>query len=163
MAAHEYGIKKVDIDNVMKKLNVQIKAIRGRTQAGLTAAGQFVRAEAQKQCPVDTGNLRNSAYVVTPGGRTIGGGKGGVSFTGEQAEALIAGHQSAIEAAAKVAEQFLEHEMYAEIGFTAFYAVFVHEIQKNYTVGDWKYLERALYDNQDRILKIIADRAKVRK
>lgn len=152
------GISKQNVDQVMANLNKQIKKIEGRTQAGITAAGQFVRAEAQKRCPVDTGNLRNSAYVVTPGGRQIGGGP---KFTGEMAEGLIAGHASAIEEAARMAEELLGHEMYAEIGFTAAYAVFVHEIKKNYTVGDWKYLERALYDNQDRILHIISSRAKV--
>ena len=49
----------------------------------------------------------------------------------------------------------------AEIGFTASYAPFVHEINKNYTVGGWKFLERALKQNYDRILEIIRRRAHV--
>ncbi len=150
----------VGVEKVLANLNREIKKIENRTQAGLTAAGLFVRGEAQERTPVDTGNLRNSAYTITPGGRTIRAGS--VSFSGPQAEGLIAGHKTAIEAAAGIAAK-LKGEMYAEIGFTAFYAVFVHEIQKTYNVGDWKYLERALFDNQAKILQIIKDKAKVRK
>lgn len=49
----------------------------------------------------------------------------------------------------------------AEVGFTADYAVFVHEIDKNYTVGGWKFLERAVTENQNEILEIIRRRAAV--
>ena len=48
-----------------------------------------------------------------------------------------------------------------EIGYTANYAPFVHEIIKNYTVGAWKFLERALKMNYAKILEIIRRRAHV--
>ena len=38
------------------------------------------------------------------------------------------------------------------IGYTAEYAVYVHEINKNYTVGQWKFLEKPIAENHDRIL-----------
>jgi hypothetical protein len=154
------GISKSNIDAVIANLNREIQGIAGRTQGGLTAAGLFVRAEAQKRCPVDVGNLKNSAYTVTPGGRTLAGG---VTFTGAQAEPLIASHKAAIETAARTGLSVGKSEMYAEIGFTAFYAVYVHEIDKNYTVGGWKYLERAIHENKAKILQTIRDRARVKK
>ena len=49
----------------------------------------------------------------------------------------------------------------AEIGFMASYAPFVHEINKSYTVGQWKFLETAIKENYQKILEIIRKRAKI--
>jgi hypothetical protein len=48
-----------------------------------------------------------------------------------------------------------------EIGYEASYAPFVHEIDKEYTVGHWKFLEYALKMNYYKILDIIRRRAHV--
>ena len=50
----------------------------------------------------------------------------------------------------------------AEIGYTAGYAVFVHEIEKHHNVGQWKFLETALKQKRQEILEIIRKRARVR-
>lgn len=51
----------------------------------------------------------------------------------------------------------------AEIGATAYYAVYVHEQVENYhKVGQAKFLRDAIHHNKDRIVKAIARRAKVR-
>ena len=49
------------------------------------------------------------------------------------------------------------HGWGAEIGYTAYYAVFVHEINKNYRSPGtgWKFLERALSQSQKEILEIL--------
>lgn len=49
----------------------------------------------------------------------------------------------------------------ATIGFTATYAVFVHEINANYTVGQWKFLETALRELKSKVLAVIKARAQV--
>lgn len=147
------GIGKQNVDRVLGNLNREISSIANRTQAGLTAAALFVRGEAQKITPVDTGNLRSSAYTVSPGGIV-------------QGEDSIA-QQELLDRVVRSLERTVNRivntrgEMYSEIGFTASYAIFVHEIEKNYTVGDWKFLERALFDNHDKIIKIIEDRASI--
>ena len=43
--------------------------IEGKTRAGMLAAALVVKRDAVKLAPIDTGNLRNSAYVITGGGR----------------------------------------------------------------------------------------------
>lgn len=48
----------------------------------------------------------------------------------------------------------------AEIGFMASYAPYVHEIDKGYTVGQWKFLETALKEKHREILEIIKKRAR---
>ncbi len=111
----------LNTEKVLKNLNKEIKKIKGRSMAGLAAAALLVKGEAQKNTPVDTGNLKNSAYT-----------------------------------------KLNKEREYAEVGYTAFYAPFVHEIDKNYIVGSWKFLAKALYDNTKRILTIISNRATIR-
>lgn len=51
----------------------------------------------------------------------------------------------------------------ADVYYTAFYAPFVHEIDKNYRSPGtgWKFLERALSRSEKEIVEIIARTAKV--
>lgn len=56
-----------------------------------------------------------------------------------------------------------EHEVGVEIGYTAAYAPYVHEIDKNYlTPGTgWKFLERALQQSEQEILLTLQQSARV--
>ena len=110
-------------DQVIKNLNREIQGIRRRSKKGLRAAALIVIAESKSNTPVDTGNLRGSAYQ-----QTFDTNKGPV----------------------------------AEVGYTASYAPFVHEIDKNYTVGGWKFLERALKDKRKDILAAIDRDVRIR-
>lgn len=152
------------IDNVLRNLNKEIKAIENRTQAGLTAAALKVKAESMKLTPRDTGNLRASAYVIS-GGSQIGsapefmkkvGGKLVKMEFGAMHETHLARRKSGITLHGTVKMPS------AEIGYTASYAIFVHEIDNNYTVGQWKFLETALFSNQKEILRIIKGYAKIK-
>ena len=123
--------KKIKIDlkirglkEVTRNLNSGIRKIKGRTERGMGLAAIHVKGEAQKLCPVDTGNLRSSAFVTT--GRSRSG-------------------------------------PYAKIGFGAYYAVYVHEINKRYRVGQWKFLETALRRSRSTILRILRLTASARR
>lgn len=121
------------LDEVLKNLNREVAGIEDRGMDGLMAAGLYVQGEAQKLAPVDTGNLRASAYTRKAG------------------EAV-------------------------EIGFTAAYAIFVHEnLQQKlkgeprrsgtkkgtyWESGEPKFLEKPLRET-DKILGIIQSYAKV--
>lgn len=88
--------------------------------AGLLEAGLQVQRVAQERTPVDTSNLKNSAFTRKEG------------------------------------------EMSVLVGFSAAYAVYVHEdMEARHTIGQAKFLESALRDNRDAILRIIQARAKV--
>ena len=50
----------------------------------------------------------------------------------------------------------------AIIGYSAAYAPFVHEIDKNYVVGNFQFLRNALMENQDRVFKIIERSARIK-
>jgi len=113
-------------DKVLRRLNKEIRGIRGRTKAGLMAAGLIVKRRSQIRTPVDTGNLINSAYITSTGTEI----KPGV-----------------------------------EIGYTAAYAPYVHEIEKNYKKpgSSWKFLEKALQESEKDILKVIGGYARIKK
>lgn len=81
--------------------------------------------DSQELTPVDTGNLKGSAYTNPP----------------------------IVDAKGKDGE--------VEVGYTAEYAAFVHEQDKNYNTGQWKFLETALNNNKTRILKILRGELKI--
>jgi len=64
VVAVKVGINGLDV--VLKNLNSAIKKLEVTGTAGLIEAGALVRAEGQKETPVDKGNLVNSWYGPTP-------------------------------------------------------------------------------------------------
>lgn len=61
MPRQRAGVK--GLEQVLANLDDAIEGIEGRTQAGMNDAGFMIQREAQKLTPVDTGNLKNSAYT----------------------------------------------------------------------------------------------------
>lgn len=116
MARTAYTYKMTGLKEVQGRLTKEILKIRGRSKAGLWAAGLNIKAEAQRLCPVDTGNLKGSAYTT--------------------AFDTLLGPS-------------------VEIGFTAEYAVDVHEHNRNYRNGEWKFLETAMKVHEKDIPKLI--------
>ena len=48
------------------------------------------------------------------------------------------------------------------IGYTASYAPYVHEIDANYRVGQWKFLEMALRMLKKKILEVVKAKAQIK-
>ena len=145
----------VGIDKVVHNLAKAIDKIEGRTQAGILKAALHVRGEAQKLCPVDEGNLKNSAYTVSKD--TIQDAE--KSFKGKDAYKHSIDHNmSVIKSKSETTKTKIPM---AIIGFTAYYAVYVHEINKKYTVGQWQFLKTALEVNRKKTLNTIAREASV--
>ena len=118
------SIKIRGIDAVLLNLRKEVTGIQNRSKAGFRKAALLVRERSVRQTPVDTGNLRNSAYT-------------------------------------EVYEGTIMHGPGAIVGYTAAYAPFVHEIDKNYRKGNWKFLENALNSSRQDILDILKNAAKV--
>ena len=132
------AVKVEGVDKVMASLNKEIKGIEGRTMGGLLAAGlKDVQAPSQKRVPVEYGNLRGSA------------------FTRKAQDGTLA----------------------AEVGYGAASALFIHENLEQKLKGKprqsglgvyWgpqgepKFLERTVSENQDAIVKTVADHAEVK-
>jgi hypothetical protein len=50
----------------------------------------------------------------------------------------------------------------AEVGYSAVYALAVHETDKNYRVGNWKFLQNALDANRGKIMATLKKYARFR-
>lgn len=118
------------LDTVLKNLNAEVKKIRFRSEKGLLKAALHIRKEAQKLCPVVTGNLKNSAFTISSvsrgflKGAEIGSGET-PNFKNDEEGDLADSHQKALKEGK--GEVLAGKEPVAVVGFSAAYAAFVHE------------------------------------
>lgn len=152
----------------------QIKRIPGATAQGLISAGLILQAEAQKLTPVASGNLRASAFTIWEGGennttpswhattkvyeKNARGGWTKVverALTPDELDNLQDAMEQGVATARGIAKK-----MRVVVGFGAAYSVFVHEIDAEHRVGQWKFLETAAYQNMDRMINAIVQRAR---
>lgn len=161
--AAESAMRLDGLDAVLRNLNGEITRIKGRSLKGLIRGAIVVRRDMDKvspTIPVDTGNLRSSYFVVTSKGATEEGLT--ATFKGEKAGAMVTDHNVSIN---ENKSMIRGKEPALVMGFSAFYAAFVHE-----NIGVFfrrpgagaKYLQSALYRNIKNILRIIAREAKIR-
>ena len=150
------AIRVKGLDKTLARLNGKMKSIRFKNKKGLIQAGLLVQRGGQMNCPVDLGNLKASGFTVwgpsSPikvfGFKGKGAGKMGTEHarvTMQEKMSLPAGDINPV----------------VEVGFSAFYALYVHEKKAKHIVGDWKFLERSLNENQGQILGIVSGSVKI--
>lgn len=133
------------LDEALANMNREIDAIEGRTMGGLFEAGLEIQAASQKKTPVDTGNLKGSAYTRR--------GRKGVEI----------GYTAAYAASVhEMVEQKLKGEQRADFGATSSGVGFGGGSGKGtyWSSGEPKFLEKGV--NETDVVRIVADRAKVK-
>lgn len=131
-----------NLDEIIRDFNREIEKIEGDVQKGLSLGGLEIKGESMQRTPVDTGNLKNSHYMVSAKGGAAdkGGGFNTVDKSGEQ---VAREHDSHVQAAA--GEAHSSGKPLIELGCTAFYAEQVHEdLEARHTTGQAKFLENAI-------------------
>jgi hypothetical protein len=118
-------------------LNRQLEKIRNGSQRGLIEASAYIRNDTEKTpyiTPLDYGNLRSSWFVATPtGGRppdkwNTGFKDAPKSVKKVKAARMLADHSAGkSEMDAKVKAATKRNFKVVIIGYTAYYAVYVHE------------------------------------
>lgn len=145
------------MDKVLANLNRAIAGIEGRTKKGMIKATLLVKGDAMRQTPRDLGNLAGSAYTEH---NWQTASESVPKYKGPAANKLSSEHSSRkAEGRQQIAGV---NGLVSTIGYTAYYAPFVHEIQKNYTVGNWQFLRNALVNNEMKILGILKEEAQIR-
>jgi hypothetical protein len=130
------------LDKVIRNLNMEIGRIEGASMAGLWDAGLQIQAASQRRVPVDLGNLKGSHYTRNAAN---------LERLQDPPDNAVAPLPSG-----SVAENMVE------IGATADYAIHVHEnLEAIHPVGEAKFLEHAITENQGKILEIVRRRAKI--
>lgn len=149
--------KIIGIDKTIKALNKQIRVIEGVTTAGLVEAGFLIKRESLKQTPVDLGNLRGSAYVVSKDSISAPGG-----FKGEDSGEASQGYAAATQQAKTIAAASERKGIpLVIVGFSARYAAIVHEaldVVFKRPGAKAKFLEDAIKANVSKIISILKKR-----
>lgn len=160
----KYSFEMKGTEKVINTLNKMIDKYKDRTLKGVSRAALLIRRASLELTPEDTGNLKESCFVVWSGG-TIGAGKspnfvtgGERKATAKEVEVLYSEHSKALSIAQTLYES--RTQILAGINYSAYYALFVHEIKKKYKIGQWKFLETAIKQNRAEIIKIIVETVK---
>lgn len=133
------GIRIEGLDQAVDRLNKEVSRIKGKAQAGLWEAGLKIMASAQRKlrASVVTGNLRASGYVRSNAAME----RPMPEKLGLENEPVPSDSLPAIG---------------VELGFTANYALYVHEDMEGRSP---KFLEQTILENESNIVAIVKKRA----
>lgn len=148
------------LSTVLANLNREIKKIELHTKEGLTEAALVVKADAVRNAPIDLGNLRGSGFIMvtdSPPDNSV------PQFTGDGAGRLAASHTAALGQARSIVGK-KKNGFVGIVGFSAYYATFVHEMPSyyNFNSGGNKFLQKALMKNQKRVQQILYKHARIK-
>lgn len=175
------SFKVIGLNTVLAKLNEEVRKIGDRTLDGMIEGGFIIQRAAQELTPVNTGNLRASAFVIWEGSsvpepkwrRT---GRDGAALSDSQISQLQEAFTGAIQAAKDATKGTVNamgmRNPTVAVGFGAAYALFVHEdmeashMKKNkkgedVQVGQAKFLQLAIQNTQGQVLSAIERRARI--
>lgn len=154
------------LEKVFNNLNKEINKIEGRTLEGLLYATFLIKRESLKRTPIKTGNLRGSCFVVwtTESGKSNKlkeeeANESGIFTNDDEGRRLAENHRIVVEKA----KGLLRKDVISTIiGYTASYALSVHEIDRDYRAPNtsWKFLESTITAFKGQILKIIKSKVK---
>jgi len=158
---------------IQARLNLELKKIKVDSLTGLMEASIHVRRETEDVSPVtpvDRGNLRQSYFAVASNGKKVRDPVGSGRFkdnpkSGVKASEMKADYIALISEAAGVAKATGEPTLI--MGYSANYAMPVHEMvgkefhRKDKVAGP-KWLETAVKRNADKIVRIVADNARIK-
>ena len=174
------GVTPDSLARTLHGIDRAARRIPFKSRKGLIRAGLYIQGESQKRTPVDTGNLRASAFTVWGPGK-------GTNFSPEfkqegtkkiaqrdsqgrfakskvssrrreEIAALEAGHAEFILAqSSDLVGDVLEGTIEVRVGYGAYYALFVHEKGVSRSQRGSKFLERALMENRAIIIRFIRE------
>lgn len=160
------------LDNVVAEIERKAKAFQGKTVGGMVEAALLVKHDAVQMAPMYYGNLRDSAYALVKNRGFVYGKRGSPSVPnkGPHGKTLFSHHKEMLAkrlARSRVSSKFLKADqiggdLWFEVGFTMPYAVWVHEMNRNYTYGQWKFLEKSFRKNKREIFAILKRSAKMK-
>lgn len=128
------------MDRLMRNLAGLPLDLAKAAEAGLFEAGSIIQGDAMEKTPVDTGNLRASAFTITAS----------LTNTGNTAAPTVEARQLA---------KTTPTEVTAVVGFggpSAPYALVQHErTDLKHTVGEAKFLHKAVQQNASKVPVIV--------
>lgn len=155
---------------VVAEVENKARLIQGKTAQGMAEAALLVKFDAVRMTPMRYGNLRDSAYALVKNIGFVYGKRGrpSVPNKGPHGKTLFQHHKDALAsrlARTRVSSKFLKAnqiggDLWFEVGYTMPYALWVHELNRNYDYGEWKFLEKSFRKNKREIFNILKRSAK---
>jgi len=134
------SIKIIGLDKLMKKLAVMPKKVENATEKALTKVALDLQGKAQLRAPVDTGDLRGSAFTVV-------GNRQNIAINTESDKNPKSARENIPSA----------ENMQAIVGFTEPYALRQHEDMdaRHPLGGEAKFLENPYKENRSKYVDMI--------
>lgn len=145
------AVRVLTVDQAVKSLQADIVKIPFKTLSGMIKGGLIIQGAAQKLVPVDLANLKASAFTVWGKKTTATSGK----FSGEDGAKMETNHKSVVsQEKAGLSKNLFTPEV--EVGFSAYYAIFVHEdLDAKHKVGQAKYLDSAIASSVGEVIAAV--------
>jgi hypothetical protein len=151
-------IKWIGLKDTIRALNAEAGKIELASRKALLKSGLIIKNKSVPITPIDTGNLRESAFIVYGGGKGRGAKNQTIATNNfnteeEEGKRVANEHEPTVNSFA-----LRKHKTpFATIGYTAFYAEKEHETsgEKHAEGTDWKFLERALLASKREVLSIL--------
>ena len=153
----KYITRVIGLEETVVALNRKIKRIGDASLSGLIKAAEYIKGQALPITPIDLGNLRVSSFV-TWGGQMSGTN---ATFTSSEKNQGLASRmandhtQSTTAASNRARSLTLWRGPTVMLGYSAFYALYVHEGNQMHLRGENKFLQKAMGRNEKQILEII--------
>lgn len=143
------------LGKVIDAFNKKVRKLEEATLAGLVEAALFFKRESIPITPYDTGNLRQSGFVIWQGG-----GDSTARFKGKNAAEMKKDHKEVLAQRRRLLKE-RKNQIRVDIGYTANYAMYVHENpDAAHAAGtQWKFLQTVIDQQGDKALEYIKRRA----
>jgi hypothetical protein len=161
-------------DQVITNLNREIKLIKGRSRGGLIHASNLIRTDTAHTTPREYSNLLASWFTVTDEGKAtdplaVSGNFSKNKRKNINASVFKSQYSSAVSESSGLAKANSAKGPFLIMGYGVNYAAPVHEMMERFPGVQWtnpqtesKWFENSFKRNKDRILKIIADNARIK-
>jgi len=151
------------LEKVLNNLNREVAKMKTGSKQGLIRAGFLIQRGSMQKAPVDTSNLKNSHYTAWGEGKQDNPafndqGVSGRKLTGAELAEIARNHETTTQ----VAQSKTKGKLQVAVGASAAYALFVHEdMAANHpNGGQAKFLQASVEENYERILDVMAGKAK---
>lgn len=144
------------LEKVIANLNKEVLGVKKRSKKGLIKLGLEIKRRSQLKTPIEFGNLKASHYVAWKGSSTAPPAWKADTESPDKMVRLQREHNSVVNNAASNLK-----ETQVRVGVSAFYAGIQHEnLEFQHTVGEAKFMERAIREITPNAAKIVAEDAK---
>lgn len=176
--------KTIGVKEILKNLNKEISKLNYRLSSGLEVASKTVLDVAKEKTPFATGNLYHSGFVVWKTPRTVRSHTSGRFVNPPDKKTEMIAARMTVEREEEIAQAIMQvsaitDDLTSIVGFSAFYALEVHENPRSGQTGgvspsgkwiypegtwadngEWKFLENAVKETAPVVFDILKEAAK---